>query len=203
MTFKFNIVDNSTKYFNRLETIFEDETDHILKEMMTSATGTYGNRNAPISKRLMEQGKSGRRKYNYNPYLFMSGQDRNYWKTTHDGDLHSITANYSGMRGYMAAGEDGFKVWVEFSEEFRDKMNEGYEWGEAFEYVRHEYLETERTLDRDYAEYQETGIDEFADPENADHIGYVSLGLEEAAQQQIPYALQSQAKRIFNRAFPK
>ena len=204
MTLKFNIVDNSTKYFNRLEKLWEDETEYVLKELMTSATGRLGDRNAPISKRLMEQGRKGIRPYNYNPYLFMSGQDKGHWKIEQDQDQSSITANYSGMRGYMANFDgDGFKVWVEFSEEFRDYIDEGYAWEEAYYIVQHQTEPHDRILDRDYAFYQETGQDEFASPENADHIGYVSEGLQEAAETQIPYTLNSQTKRIFNRVFGK
>ena len=116
MKIEFEVQDNLSKYFDELLGVFAKDEEHILKEMMYSATGYPQDRKAPISKRLMEQGRSGKRKYSYNPYLFESGQDASFWTIEIKEGQSRVLANYSGMRGYEE--RDEFKVWVEFSEEF-------------------------------------------------------------------------------------
>ena len=191
---KFEVEDNLSKYFNRLSELWDKEEKHILKEMMYSATGYPGDTKAPISKRLMEEGSSGKSKYRYNPYLYSSGQEAARWIYKKDGDTSEIKANYSGMEGYEKLDE--FKVWVEFSEEFEEKLAE-YDWGTAYNIVRN-MNPYDRNLERDYAFYQETGADKYASPSDADHIGYVNRGMGEAAQQKIPHTLQRNVQRLLD-----
>lgn len=188
----FKITENVTSYLDKLNANFEDKEQELLEEMMFSATGHLGNRTAPIPKRLMLQGRSGKKKYEYNPYLFMSGQDKSYWEIDIGGDESSVIANYSGMRGYNSLDE--FKVWVEFSEEFEDELAK-YDWGTAYNIVRN-MNPYDRTLARDYAFYQETGADKYASPGDADHIGYVNEGMGEAANIAIPNTLQKYFKQL-------
>ena len=76
---------------------------------------------------------------------------------------------------------DHAKVWWEFSEELDPGLPE-----------------EERTLARDYAFYQETGVDKIARPRGAKHKYAIQRGLWAASQQQIHYTLESQVKRILN-----
>lgn len=193
--FEFHIKkDTVTDYLEKLESNFEKNEKTILEEMMYSATGYYGDKTAPIPKRIMLQGKSGKRKYQYNPWLFMSGQDKSRWTIeTGKDDFDSVIANYTGMEGYLNA--DKFKVWVEFSEEFEEYLAEYGDWGTAFNIVRH-MNPYDRTLARDYAVYQETGADKHASPDDAEHIGYVNQGMGEAAQTAIPNTLERHFKRL-------
>ena len=191
--FKFKIKENTIEdYLNKLESNFEDKEQKILEEMMFSATGHQTNLTAPIPKRLMLQGRKGKGKYEYNPWLYESGQDKSYWTIKTGEDVDSVIANYSGMRGYTS--RDGFKVWVEFSEEFEDLLGE-YDWGTAFNIVRHTNP-YDRNLARDYAFYQETGADKYASPDDADHIGFVNEGMGEAANKEIPDTLSRYFKQL-------
>ena len=168
---KFEIEENVSKYFDKLSTTFDKEEKNILKEMMYSATGRKGRRDAPISKRLMQEGRKGKKPYEYNPWLFESGQEESRWLFEMGKEKSSVTANYSGMEGYNRSDE--FKVWVEFSEEYIENN---------FDYYATLRIDAyDRTLDRDYAFYQETGVDKYADPGDADHIGFVNKGMGEAA----------------------
>jgi len=185
--------DTVTDYLEQLESHFEDKEKKILEEMMFSATGYKGDKTAPIPKRLMLQGRSGKRQYNYNPWLFMSGQDKSYWTFEEGENEDSVTANYSGERGYFEKEE--FKVWVEFSEEFEDALAKYGDWGTAFNIVRN-MNPYDRTLARDYAFYQETGADRHADPSDAEHIGFVNQGMGEAANKAIPDTLTRYFKQL-------
>lgn len=192
--FKFRIKEDTvTDYLNKLESNFEDKEKTILEEMMFAATGYKKDRTAPIPKRLMLQGRSGKRKYEYNPWLFESGQDKSYWTFEENGDEYSVIANYSGERGYFEAEQ--FKVWVEFSDDFEDALAKYGDWGTAFNIVRH-MNPYDRTLARDYAFYQETGADKWASPDDAEHIGFVNEGMGEAAEKAIPNTLQRYFKQL-------
>ena len=171
--------DTITEYLNKLNSTFEDSKEHILREMMYSATGYLGDTSAPIPRKLMKEGSSGNKDYEYNPYLFKSGQDRNFWSYESKGDVLTILANYSGMRGYESSDE--FKVWAEFSEEWEDEP-----------YIAQRMDPYERTLAREYAFYQETGADKYASPKDARHIGFVNRGMGDAANKQIPESLARQ-----------
>ena len=190
---KFEFEDNLSKYFTRLEALWDKEEKFIMKELMYSATGRLGDTYAPIPTRLMHEGKNGKAEYNYNPYLYESGQDASQWLYTKGETESEIIANYSGMRGHRA--NDRLKVWVEFSEEFLEEMAYGSTPEAAYAEVK-QIDPKFRTLDRDYAFYQETGIDEWADSEDAEHIGFVKRGLEEASKEKIPNTLERQMGRI-------
>ena len=182
--FKFRIKEDTvTDYLNKLESNFEDKEKTILEEMMFAATGHQGNTTAPIPKRLMWEGPKGKKKYEYNPWLFESGQDKSFWTIeTGNNGFDSVIANYSGMRGYL--DNDEFMVWEEFSEEYEDDP-----------YIAHKTSPYERTLARDYAYFQETGKDKYASPKDA-HIGFVSEGLKEASGKVIPDTLTRYFKQL-------
>lgn len=187
MTIKATVTEDTiTEYLNQLSSTFENRKEHILREMMYSATGYPGDENAPIARKLMKEGSSGAKDYQYNPWLFKSGQDKNYWSYESDGDVFTILANYSGMRGYES--NEDFKVWAEFSEE----------WEEDEPYVAMNMDPYERTLARDYAFYQETGADKYASPKDARHIGFVNRGMGDAAKKQIPETLARQYQIILD-----
>lgn len=183
--FKFKIKEDTiTDYLNQLESHFEDKEKTILEEMMFSATGHPGNTSAPIPKRLMWEGKGKPGRFNYNPWLYESGQDKSFWTIeTGNNGYDSVIANYSGMRGYLDKEE--FKVWVEFSEEYEDDP-----------YAAYRLDPYDRTLARDYAFYQETGADKYASPADAYHIGFVNKGMGEASEKVIPDTLNRYFKQL-------
>lgn len=178
--------DTITEYLTRLDSSFEDRKEHILNEMMYSATGYPGDRRAPIARKLMMEGTSGNKEYEYNPWLYKSGQDKSFWSYESEGDILTVLANYSGMRGYESSDE--FKVWAEFSEEWEDEP-----------YIARKMDPYDRTLARDYAFYQETGADKYASSEDARHIGFVNRGMGDAANKQIPETLARQYQIILSK----
>jgi hypothetical protein len=191
---KFEVKDNLSKYFNRLDEVWNKEEKFIMKELMISATGRHGDTRSPIAKKLMHEGSGGHKDYEYNPYLYTSGQDTSRWLYKKGETESEIQANYSGMEGYENADE--FKVWVEFSEEFEEYLGM-YDYGTAYNIVRN-MNPYERNLERDYAFYQETGADKYASPGDAAHIGFVNRGMGEAADKQIPETLNRNVKRLLD-----
>lgn len=186
MSLKFAVEDNASQGLDALQARFSEEKRTVLQEMMFAATGRPGDTKAPIARRLMEDGMGLPGRYSYNPWLFRSGQDTSFWTFDLNDDESFVLANYSGMRGYRELDE--FKVWIEFDEEYG-----GDNYWEI--YKKDPY---DRELDRDYAFYQETGVDKYASPADAHHIGFVSKGLEEASQQAISQRLKSEMGRILN-----
>ena len=59
----------------------------------------------------------------------------------------------------------------------------------------------ELTLMRDYAYYQETGIDVYASPKHAKHQGAVKKGLEIASNGEIPSALKKEMIKLLKTVF--
>lgn len=183
MSVKFEFQDNLSEYLNELQTSFKKEEEYILKELMYSATGYKGDRTAPIPSILMTGTKG------YNKWLFQSGQDASRWEIKIGEDEGVVLANYSGMEGYNTADE--FKVWIEFSNEYIEN---------DFDYYSTKKIDPyDRTLNRDYAFYQETGADKYADPDNAHHKGYVNKGMGNAADTQIPDALRRNIERLLSK----
>lgn len=187
MSIKYSIEEDVSEGFDKLQARVSEDMKHILSEMMIDATGTEGEENAPIPRRLMYEPKPTE----YNPYLFMSGQDRSRWDYNINEDESSVIANYSGMEHRtMRPPEDEFMVWWEFSEEYDPEMPQE-EW-----YILVFHTDpTERTLDRDYAFYQETGVDKYAKPEHARHKGFVNRGMGDASEK-MGYTLKTNIVRI-------
>lgn len=95
----------------------------------------------------------------FNPNLFISGQEEEYWQLKSSqrsnviggGNLSSIEVIYTGMRLHENL-HNYAKVWTEFAGD--DGM-----------------------LERDYAFYQETGMDTIADSSDAKHKGGIRAGV--------------------------
>lgn len=192
MTLKWDVEENVSEGLDNLQAQFEQDLERTLKELMISMTGRDGDTLAPIPKRLMHVPKESR----FNPWLFKSGQDQSRWVFEQDNGQSSIEANYSGMEYKNHMEEDDFKVWIEFSDEF---IEEGADMN-AYNYVKEYYSQYELHLNRDYAFYQETGVDKYADPEDAHHKHFVQEGVEEASERLIPEVLRSQLYQILKRA---
>ena len=158
---------------------------HILDEMMESATGKEGDEKAPISKNIgMKQNK----------WLYKSGQQKEFWRYESGTGTHYVIANYSGLRGPIF--DDGFDAWYEFSNLWNKYDRNSYLIDLA---IRNEGEEL--TLMRDYAYYQETGIDVYASPKHAKHQGAVKKGLEIASNGEIPSALKKEMVKLLKTVF--
>ena len=152
---KFEIVENVTKYLDTISNNVDDNAEIQLKKMAEKLTGKFDTENGYIT-RNMAVVKYGE----FNPNLHLSGQDQSKWKITHDDDLHSLMVTYTGMTLYEYYGVEEAKVWWEVAE-----GNEGNP--------------RDRILERDYAFYQETGIDPIALPKYARATGAISKGVYE------------------------
>ena len=78
----------------------------------------------------------------WNPNLRYSGLNEDFWETKHEGDKSSLTILYTGFTGEGVGEPDDIAVWWEFGKYHKG----GY--GDI--------------LGRDYAYYQEFGVDKFA-----------------------------------------
>ena len=74
----------------------------------------------------------------WNPNLVNSGEDTDYWKFSNKGGRHTLEILYTGMTDEAMDGDLEKGVWWEFGDQGT------------------------RTLKRDYAYFQETGIDPIA-----------------------------------------
>lgn len=181
----FEITDKVSTKMDALNSELASNMKHILDEMMESATGKEGDEKAPISKNIG---------MNQNKWLYKSGQQKEFWRYESGTGTHSVIANYSGLRGPIF--DDEFDAWYEFSNLWN-------------KYDRNSYLidlairndGEELTLMRDYAYYQETGIDVYASPKHAKHQGAVKKGLEIASNGEIPSALKKEMVKLLKTVF--
>ena len=88
----------------------------------------------------------------FNPNLFISGQEEQYWLLDL-GEVSSLEVIYTGMRLPR-----GSMVWWEFGDK------------------------EEGIIERDYAFYQETGLDKYAEQEDARHTDAVYRGVMESRE---------------------
>ena len=153
MSLNFTTEENVSERLEELQKRVSERMESILREVSYQATGKEEEESAPIP-RLM-----GR----WNHWLFISGQLESARSYDIGEDKSTITINYSGMR-YEEFYADDFKSWWEFAEDNDPNP-----------------LTAE--LERDYAFYQETGIDEIASPVDAKHEHAIEWGLLYAAPQ--------------------
>ena len=152
---QFEIQDNLTEYFDELEKHFNSHKDNLSYSFSRKVVGAYGNPNTPIARHMSTK---------FNPYLFMSGQDEHYWDFTDNGEIATMEVLYSGKHLHDKYPVGKAKVWWEFAtKSTRNKPA------------------TDRVLEKDYAEFQETGDDSAAnypvDPNDAKHKYAIDKGL--------------------------
>lgn len=88
----------------------------------------------------------------WNPNLLESGDDMDNWSYTHRPGLHTLEILYTGFTPKAESRDLKKGVWWEFGDP------------------------SERELKRDYAYFQETGIDPVAKPEKAKSKFFVKRG---------------------------
>lgn len=149
MKAKITVEDSLTEYFNTIQANMDENTDEQLRLMARRLVGEEEDPNDGYIAREMSTG--------FNPNLYISGQEEDFWNITqntsqlmggHQSSVLEII--YTGMRLHENRGNDA-KVWSEF-------MND---------YGR---------LGRDYAFYQETGLDPIAKSSDAKHKGAIAKG---------------------------
>jgi hypothetical protein len=150
MSLKFEIIENVSEGLDTLQSRISDEMEHILNEMAYAATGYEDDETAPIPSRMSTE---------FNPYLFLSGQLKQNREVNITPDKSEITVKYSGLGLEEMLGSSAL-VWWEFSEELDPGLPM-----------------SDRTLARDYAFYQETGVDKIARPRGAKHKYAIQRGL--------------------------
>lgn len=146
---KFQVDDNFTKYLEELEKNFDTGKSAMTEAFTRSIVGNYG---SPISGHIAEFMSQ-----TFNPYLFTSGQDENYWNLNKSKGKSVIEVLYSGMHLHNVYPPGKARVWWEFGKEGVGGRND--------------------VLERDYAYYQETGRDKLAKSEDAKHQGAIEYGL--------------------------
>ena len=148
MKAKVTVTETVSEKMDLLQQQFEDDVEEILQKLADAVTGTDEDDFAPIPSLMSTE---------FNPNLYMSGQERRHRFVKKSKNQSVITIVYTGMDLHEIHGDDA-KVWWEFAED----------------------LETDpkyRKLERDYAYYQETGMDPIAEYSDAHHVGAINTGL--------------------------
>ena len=166
---KFHVEENVTKYLDTIYKNYEDAMPYHLKDLARVLTGGGAGSTVGGTK-----GSIGVRMADWNPNLYLSGQEEERWLIEKSSKGHSITVNYTGMTYKKRYHEDEFKVWWEFSEEIYHAGSTS-----AIRYIQYRMDPEDRTLARDYALYQETTYDGVADPRNARHPHAIREGAKE------------------------
>ena len=145
--------DSLTEYLMELKQLIQSQRKEIAIALTEELVGTDG-----------EEGYIGSLMGKWNPYLYLTGQNRANWVEESEEGMDSIEAIYSGMDIHkFFGGEPPEGVWWEFATDETDS-----------------YPPRKRKLARDYAYYQETGIDIRAKPKFARHKHAIEQGTEYA-----------------------
>ncbi|MBQ2654084.1 MAG: hypothetical protein IJF83_11050 [Methanobrevibacter sp.] len=155
-TFNMNVIeDDLTTYLEKLENLLKTEKKEMVNTLMREMVGFPYLRGGGYIAPLMSQ---------WNPFLYSTGQDSKYWEGLSSDGITTLEAVYTGMDINSFFGSGLPKgVWSEFAT--RETKNKDPK---------------NRVLERDYAFYQETGIDEKAKPEQARNKGAIRKGIIEA-----------------------
>lgn len=142
--------DTITEYLDNLQSNYEKQEHTLLEKMATKLVGEYDDETDGFIAPLMST--------EFNPNLFLSGQDDAYWDIERGDELSSLEITYTGMR--LHSNYTHPLVWWEFATKASA--------GEAPRY---------RELDRDYAYFQETGKDPVAKSFKAKHKHAIKMGV--------------------------
>ena len=143
MKAKFVVEETVTAYCDKLVQRFDSTKEFHLKSLAQVLTGK-----GDASLASPDKGTIGLEVAKWNPNLYLSGQEMDRWLFEYKKHSSSVTVNYTGMTYKRRYDEEEFMVWWEFSKEIKEGYN-------IFE-VMYKMAPEERTLDRDYAYYQET-----------------------------------------------
>lgn len=150
--------DTFSEYLDYIYNSFHENMSKELKRQARLLTGEEGDEDTGFIAKHMST--------DFNPNLFISGQEEEYWIIKNasrtlvqgGGNVSSIEAVYTGMRLHETFPPGEARVWSEFSVD-----------GAKYE------------LERDYAFYQETGLDPYAPSWQAYHKGAVAKGTRESS----------------------
>ena len=166
--------DTLTEYFDYIYNTLHETTDKELKKQARILTGEFGDEHDGYIAPNMTVAKFEE----FNPNLFMSGQDDHYWKLYNEHNPHGVMGGrnasgieitYTGMRIEEYSSSDPLKIWWEFAE---DPTVEP----------------AERELKRDYSFFQETGMDPIAKPKQARAKGAIALGVREGKHELLDHS---------------
>ena len=145
--------DEFIDYLNKLSKLMVEEMPHMSTSLMREIVGDFGSDEEGFIPKSMG-------KWNY--YLFTSGQNPKYWFGETSPELTTLSALYTGQ---------------DINTYFGNELPEGIWW----EFAKDPSLPPkQRELDRDYAFYQETGIDTVAKPRDARHKHSIEKGLKKS-----------------------
>lgn len=144
----FKVKDNLTEYLNKLEEHLEAEKPEMLNTLMREVVGYPFSKGGFVAPLMSTT---------FNPFLYSSGQDSSMWQGT-IGEVSRLETVYSGMK--LHRFYDTPKVWWEFSTTTPVTVSGG----------------GKRVLTRDYAYFQETGIDPIAKSKDAKHKHAIERG---------------------------
>jgi len=133
--------DTISEYFDYIYNTLHQTTEKEIKKMARLMVGHEGEEDGYIAPRMSTE---------FNPNLYISGQEEEYWQILSNGEITTLEAIYTGMR--LPHSPDS-KVWFEFGDK---------EMG---------------IIERDYAFYQETGVDKWATPSGARHKYAIERGV--------------------------
>ena len=174
MSIKFDIIEDTvTEYLDFISESFYKNTPKELKKQARILTGEEGDEHDGYIAPNMTVAKYGE----FNPNLFMSGQEEKYWNLYAKSNPHNLMGRtsamgieiiYTGMRLHKNY-DDEAKVWWEFAYD-------------------NEADPLERVLERDYSFYQETGLDPIARPKYARAKGAIATGVREAKNELLDHS---------------
>ena len=145
----FNVKEDTiTEYIEELESLFESEKPQLLNTLMREIVG-YSYSFGGYVAPLMST--------DFNPFLYSSGQDSSMWHGEIGEGISRLETVYSGMKLHMLHNKP--MVWWEFATP--DTVGN---------------QPRERKLLRDYAYFQETGIDPIAKSKDAKHKHAIERG---------------------------
>lgn len=149
--------DTTSEYLDRLHKTITEHEVSFAGDIAEEFGGRMGTHRGHIPKHMSTT---------FNPYLYRSGADNRYWHVTHTDGLATIEMLYTGERLNQELAKP--LVWWEFAtKDTRSKPPR------------------ERTLARDYAYFQETGIDEEVPSKFAKHKHAIQKGLSEASEKDL------------------
>lgn len=150
MKAKITVTDSLTEYF---ETIQKNMNENLDEQLRIMARKLVGEEEDPDDGFIAPEMST-----DFNPNLYISGQEEDFWEIYsnssqlmggHQSSVLEII--YTGMRLHENLG-DSAKVWSEFTNDYG-------------------------RLGRDYAFFQETGLDPIAKSRDAKHKGAIATGV--------------------------
>ena len=146
---KIVVEESLTEYLQYIQNSLHETKEQELRKQARLLVGEYDN---PTSGYI-----APRMSTDFNPNLYLSGQEEEFWIVNSNENVSTIQIIYTGMRLHDNYPDDA-RVWLEFSENL-------------------EPYPPYRELERDYAYYQETGSDPIAKPSDAKHKFAIKKGV--------------------------